>query len=256
MHNRQYRRKTLRHRPLLGVRRPVAALVGRRLASLSIVTKLLSPPRAKAATGRRTPRRSSFLKRKATRTFLTRLRILLATSPTSAEEHHLMNPYSRNDFPRQHQTLHGFLIVVFASIALALPASSGFAGQQPATSSGVAVAPTRKAAATLSAAERKASARIKLQTIRDVTTKLSAPEFEGRGTGQSGADKAAQYLAGRFAKLGLKPAGENGTYLQQIKFKTTQILAETSVKVGDTTLQHGTDYVILPPYSSEVVDVA
>jgi len=166
-----------------------------------------------------------------------------------------MNPYSRNDFPRQHQTLHGFLIVVFASIALALPASSGFAGQQPATSSGVAVAPTRKAAATLSAAERKASARIKLQTIRDVTTKLSAPEFEGRGTGQSGADKAAQYLAGRFAKLGLKPAGENGTYLQQIKFKTTQILAETSVKVGDTTLQHGTDYVILPPYSSDVVDV-
>jgi hypothetical protein len=84
--------------------------------------------------------------------------------------------------------------------------------------------------------------------------KLSSPEFEGRGTGQPGADKAASYLAGRFAKLGLKPAGENGSYLQAIKFKSAQVLPETSVKVGDATLKHGEDYVILPPYTAEQVD--
>ncbi|MGH8743495.1 MAG: hypothetical protein ACREUY_04375, partial [Burkholderiales bacterium] len=31
-------------------------------------------------------------------------------------------------------------------------------------------------------------------------------------------------------------------------------MPETSVKLGDATLQHGTDYVILPPYTSDQVD--
>lgn len=164
-----------------------------------------------------------------------------------------MNPFSRKYF-RSGRFLS---TVLSASLAITLLSSSVFAWQQPATSSvgtGTAVAPARKAAATLSSAERKASARVKLETIREVTTKLSSPEFEGRGTGQPGADKAAHYLADRFAKLGLKPAGENGTYLQTIKFKSAQVLTETSVKVGDAVLQHGADYVILPPYTSDAMD--
>lgn len=164
-----------------------------------------------------------------------------------------MNPFSRSYFRRR-----GFLSAfVSTSLAITLLSSSAFAWQQTATSgvgTGAAVAPTRKTAATLSATERKAAARVKLETIREVTTKLSSPEFEGRGTGQPGADKAAAYLADRFAKLGLKPAGENGTYLQAIKFKSAQVLQETSVKVGDAALKHGEDYVILPPYTSEQVD--
>jgi hypothetical protein len=166
-----------------------------------------------------------------------------------------MNPFSRSYFRRR-----GFLSAFLStSLAITLLSSSAFAWQQAATSgvgTGTAVAPTRKATATLSATERKAAARVKLETIREVTTKLSSPEFEGRGTGQAGADKAAAYLADRFAKLGLKPAGENGTYLQAIKFKSAQVLPETSVKVGDAALKHGEDYVILPPYNSEQVDAA
>jgi hypothetical protein len=42
--------------------------------------------------------------------------------------------------------------------------------------------------------------------------------------------------------------------LQAIKFKSAQVLPETSVKVGDAALRHGEDYVILPPYASEQVD--
>jgi len=55
--------------------------------------------------------------------------------------------------------------------------------------------------------------RIKLESIREITTKLSSKEFEGRGTGQPGADKAAAYIADLFKKFGLKPAGDNGTFL-------------------------------------------
>lgn len=121
---------------------------------------------------------------------------------------------------------------------------------------GSAAAPAKtKAAPTLSAAERKASAQIKLETIREVTAKLSSPEFEGRGTGQPGGERAAQYLADRFKALGLKPAGENGTYLQPIKFKSAEVLTDSKLTVGDAALNHGTDYVVLPPYTSSEVNI-
>jgi len=42
---------------------------------------------------------------------------------------------------------------------------------------------------------------------------LSHDLLEGRGTGQRGGDIAAEYIAAQFALYGLKPAGENGTYL-------------------------------------------
>lgn len=160
----------------------------------------------------------------------------------------MIHPFSRND-----SRLRGLSsAAVSISIAITLLASAAF-GWQGAGSAAVA---TRTAPSTLTPTERKAVARVKLETIREVTSTLSSPQFEGRGTGQPGADRAAQYLADRFAKLGLKPAGENGTYLQAIKFKSAQVMAETSVKVGDAALKHGEDYVILPPYASDQADAS
>jgi hypothetical protein len=151
-----------------------------------------------------------------------------------------MHSLSRNNVQSR-----GFL---FAVLVVALLSSSALAWQSGAT------ATATKASATLTAAERKAVGRVKLETVRDVTTVLSSKEFEGRGTGQPGADKAARYLEDRFAKLGLKPGGENGTYLQSIKFRSAQVLTESSFKVGDVALKHGEDYIVLPPYNSEQVD--
>ncbi|HLX82736.1 MAG TPA: M28 family peptidase [Terriglobales bacterium] len=45
---------------------------------------------------------------------------------------------------------------------------------------------------------------------------LSDDLLEGRGTGQRGGDIAAQYIAAQFALYGLKPAGDNGSYLQKV----------------------------------------
>lgn len=39
---------------------------------------------------------------------------------------------------------------------------------------------------------------------------LAGPEFEGRGTGQPGFEKAANYVAAHFKALGLEARGENG----------------------------------------------
>ncbi len=159
-----------------------------------------------------------------------------------------MRPFSRNVF--RHLSLCSAVLSI--SLATALFSNSAFAWQQNGSAAAVAKTP----AATLTATERKAAARLKLETIRAVTAKLSAPEFEGRGTGQPGADRAAQYLSDQFAKMGLKPAGENGTYLQPIKFKSTQVLAETSFKVGGAELKHGVDYVFLPPITADQVDIS
>lgn len=158
-----------------------------------------------------------------------------------------MHPFSGNDYGRR-----GFLSAL-VSLALAITLStSALAWQQ----SGTATAPAKKPVTSLTPAEKKAAGRVKLKTIRDVTTKLSSPEFEGRGTGQPGGDRAAQYLAQKFAAIGLKPAGENGTYLQSIKFRASQVLAASSVKIGDASLKHGEDYIILPPYTSEQIDAS
>ncbi|MGI8835466.1 MAG: M28 family peptidase [Pyrinomonadaceae bacterium] len=163
-----------------------------------------------------------------------------------------MSLLSRNYFRRP-----GFFspfLSLFLSITLLSSAALAWQQQGAISTPSTGTAVARRSTATLTASERKAAERVRVKTIREVTTTLSSPEFEGRGTGQPGGDKAARYLADRFAKLGLKPAGENGTYLQTIKFRSAQVLPETSVKVGDAILKHGEDYVILPPYTLDQVD--
>jgi Zn-dependent M28 family amino/carboxypeptidase len=56
---------------------------------------------------------------------------------------------------------------------------------------------------------------------------LSHDLLEGRGTGQRGGDIAAEYIATQFAEYGLKPAGDNGTYLQKVPLVGITTLPET-----------------------------
>ncbi|MDB5987363.1 MAG: peptidase [Nevskia sp.] len=51
--------------------------------------------------------------------------------------------------------------------------------------------------------------------------------LEGRGTGTRGGDIAAQYIAAQFALAGLKPAGDNGGYLQKVRFVGTHTEPES-----------------------------
>lgn len=145
-----------------------------------------------------------------------------------------MHSFSRNNLRRS--------VFLSALLAISILSSSTAAWQNGATTA-------KRAVSALTPAERKATGRVKLETIKEITTALSSKEFEGRGTAQPGADKAAQYIADRFSKLGLKPAGDNGTYLQSIRFRSAQVLPESNVKVGDATLKHSEDYVVLPGYS-------
>jgi hypothetical protein len=119
-----------------------------------------------------------------------------------------------------------------------------------------ATATAAKPAATLTVAEKEAAARVKVETIKEVTAALSAKEMEGRGTAQAGGDRAAKYIADRFSKLGLKPLGDTGSYLQSIKFSSTQPLPDSSFKAGDASLKFGAEFIPAPPLLSELSEAA
>jgi Zn-dependent M28 family amino/carboxypeptidase len=61
---------------------------------------------------------------------------------------------------------------------------------------------------------------------------LSHDLLEGRGTGQRGGDIAAEYMATQFALYGLKPAGDNGGYLQKVPLVGITTLPETTFSLA------------------------
>jgi hypothetical protein len=61
---------------------------------------------------------------------------------------------------------------------------------------------------------------------------LAAPEMEGRETGQPGQRKAAMYISDVFQRLGLKPMGDSGTYLQSYLIERERINPDFRFVVG------------------------
>ena len=62
---------------------------------------------------------------------------------------------------------------------------------------------------------------------------LASDSLEGRETAAPGQKKAAQYIAGHFKQLGLKPVGDGGTYLQKFDVEVTRIEpSESSLSVS------------------------
>jgi hypothetical protein len=66
------------------------------------------------------------------------------------------------------------------------------------------------------------------ERIRAHVKYLASDELEGRGVGQKGGDLAADYIAAQFKSYGLKPAGDNGTYFQQVPMVGVKTLSATT----------------------------
>lgn len=81
---------------------------------------------------------------------------------------------------------------------------------------------------------------IKIASAKAHLTFLAGPECAGRGTGQPGYQKAADYVAAHFKANGLKPVGENGTYFQNVSFFSTSVVpAESGITVGGQEISEG-----------------
>lgn len=109
---------------------------------------------------------------------------------------------------------------LFALVALFAVGGTtqGVMGQSPARPAAVG---------TIRAAEAEVSA----ARIRAQVKFISDDLFEGRYPGLRGGELAAKYVATQFALDGLKPAGDNGTYFQEVHFVGLKIRpAETSME--------------------------
>lgn len=81
---------------------------------------------------------------------------------------------------------------------------------------------------------RHALTQIRADGIREHVRYLSDDQLEGRDTGSTGERLAARYLASELAACGVQPAGDHGTYFQQIPFRKTHLDAATSGLTVDT----------------------
>ena len=80
------------------------------------------------------------------------------------------------------------------------------------------VALVAQAQPALPAPAEKAMNSIDAERIRATVKYLSDDSLEGRGTGQKGGDRAADWIAAQFKNYGLLPAGDHGTFFQDVKF--------------------------------------
>jgi Zn-dependent M28 family amino/carboxypeptidase len=97
-----------------------------------------------------------------------------------------------------------------------------------------------QAQSTLPPAAKKAMNAIDSEKIRATVKYLSDDALQGRGTGQKGGDMAADWIAAQFKSYGLVPAGDAGTYFQQINF------------FGVTTDPKQTQFAFVPKSGAEI----
>jgi Zn-dependent M28 family amino/carboxypeptidase len=98
------------------------------------------------------------------------------------------------------------------------------------------------------------------ERIRAHVRFLADDLLEGRGTGARGGDIAAHYIATQFALDGLKPAGDDGGYLQKVEFTGVQTLPGTSFTLqpqhgAAIDLKQGEDFVTSNQTQTDSVDI-
>jgi Zn-dependent M28 family amino/carboxypeptidase len=102
--------------------------------------------------------------------------------------------------------------------------------------------------------------RVDPEKIRAHVKFLSSDLLEGRGMGQRGSDIAAEYIATQFALDGLKPAGDQGSYFQEVPMVNITTLPDTTAslvpKNGEPLqLKNLDDFVIHNETQTDVADI-
>ncbi len=133
----------------------------------------------------------------------------------------------------------------FATIALATTALFGFTNQGGNLSNEDA---------------KKAAGVITQDQLKEFLTYIASDELQGRDTPSPGLTKAGDYIAAHLKEWGLKPAGDNGTFFQDIKLeKVGYDKSTTKVTVGDATYDYEKDFMVRSgsgKMSGEIVFVA
>ena len=88
---------------------------------------------------------------------------------------------------------------------------------------------------------------------------LADDRLEGRDTGSRGHEIAAAYVASQFLGLGLQPGGENGSWYQQVPFRSAALDGPVSLAItgpaGSRSFENGTDAIVGPSLVEEKQDI-
>ena len=90
-----------------------------------------------------------------------------------------------------------------------------------------------------------AGATITATDLREHLSIIASDGFAGRETGSAGQHRAAGYIAGEFQKIGLTPAGDDGTYFQHITFDNNA-WEQTYVVANGQRYKHLKDFYTFP----------
>jgi hypothetical protein len=93
--------------------------------------------------------------------------------------------------------------------------------------------------------ERQADQRLAAPppSLRETITYLASDELEGRGVDTAGIDKAADYIADRFQRAGLKPPPGQAGYFQPFEFVTADAIdRKTTLSSGQTKYSLSQDF--------------
>ena len=112
---------------------------------------------------------------------------------------------------------------------------------------------------------QRAAQTISPDDIRRRINIIADDSMKGRDTPSPELDKVAAYIAGEYRRLGLKPGGDRGTFIQHYPVNRVQILADSSVAFvhggPGATLKYGTDFAFADNmfesgnYAGELVQV-
>ena len=85
---------------------------------------------------------------------------------------------------------------------------------------------------------------IRVEDLKEDLKGLADAHFKGRSAGTLDELKAAMWLADKYRSIGIKPAGDDGTYFQYFNLWRNQISEQTSVSLNDKKLSLWKDVAI------------
>jgi hypothetical protein len=86
-------------------------------------------------------------------------------------------------------------------------------------------------------------------TVRDLQTRLyqfADDSMQGRQVGRVGNEKGTDYIAAEVKRLGLRPAGDDGTYFQVLPYRLRKFTSHSRLTVNGNPLAWNTDFVAVP----------
>ncbi|MGB9182047.1 MAG: M20/M25/M40 family metallo-hydrolase [Pyrinomonadaceae bacterium] len=127
-----------------------------------------------------------------------------------------------------------FLVILLLTVAIGMPLPAATFAQGKSKAVAVAAnAPAAHGVDLITAAQ-----------MRDYLYFIASDEMEGRDTPSRGLNTVAKFIAMNLSRWGFKPAGDNGTFFQNIALKRNKVdVAHTSATINGQTFTPGTDFI-------------